>query len=139
MDSRRLFYLSLTLYVLSLVLPVKGEWLSGLGFMIVSGLWSLLTISHIAPTFTNEQFSFGALVLLLPFFNVSYFWAVSRFNKYNALITPSSAVLLICTLIALVYAILIMLSGVWELYIYLIWCAALVSLVVAIFLKWREV
>lgn len=139
MGSRRLFYLSLTLYVLSLVLPVKGEWLAGLGFMIVSGLWSLLTISHIAPTFANEQFSFGALVLLLPFFNVSYFWSVFRFNKYNALITPSSAVLLICTLIALVYAVLIMLSSVWELYIYLIWCAALVSLVVAIFLKWREV
>jgi hypothetical protein len=138
MDSRKIYYLSLILYASSLILPFDGKWLGGLGLMIVTGFWSLLTIAHNAQSFKFENLSFNLLIIILPFFNIIYLVSAIRFKKYESLITPTSAMLFLSTIIAVVYAVFIIISGVWKFYLYLIWCGALVSLVTAIILKWKS-
>ena len=138
MDSKKIYYISLLLYILSLILPFHGKWLGGLGLMFLTGLWSLMILIQGQEIFKAENLFSSAVFLLLPFFNISYLLSIFRFHKQESLITPSTIMLFVSVVISSIFAIFIVANARWEMYLYLLWCCALILLMIAIVRRWQN-
>ena len=138
MYSKRIYWLSISLYVTSLILPFEGRWLGGLLLMLSSSVMSLAVIYH---SLSNPEVigqGFGYLIVGVPFFNFVYILSVCKFKKNVELVTPTTATLFISTVVAIGFLVLLLINQAWQLYLYFIWCFALVLLNTAIYLKWKH-
>lgn len=138
MSSKNLYIASVIIYILSLLLPLEGVWFGGIIMMFLTGLFSILTIQEVFNTINKSNDILGLLFLALPFFNIFYINVAIRFYKFEALFTASTIVLFISTAIALAFAIFVIISHAWWLYSYLLWCASLIIMLIALLRRWRN-
>lgn len=137
MGSKLIYRISIAVYVLSLVLPVNGNWFGGVFLLVLSGFFSYVSIGVVSSR-SDFEFAFGHVFMLLPFFNIFYIFAAVRFKFLESLITPVTVSLTLSALVAVVFAVFSLFSASWFIYPYYVWCLSLVLMCIAIIMRWRN-
>lgn len=106
--------------------------------MFLTGLFSIIAVQEVFNTINKSNGIFGLLFIALPFFNIFYINVAIRFYKFHALFTASTIILFISTVIALAFAIFVVISNAWWLYSYLLWCVSLIIMLIALLRRWRN-
>ncbi|WP_323847446.1 hypothetical protein [Microbulbifer magnicolonia] len=100
MQSKKMYKLSILLYLMSLALPMNGMWFGGLFMMLTSGLVSVAAIGSIGiEAASTPKGALGMLIFLLPFANIVFIWCALKFKSTHRLFTLSTVLLFASTLI----------------------------------------
>lgn len=97
----------------------------------------MIVVSFDAPE--GKGVGLGYVMLCLSFINVIYIYALLKFDRFEALFTPSSILLLVFSVLAVAIGVFVAVTELWEFYLYFVWCLALIFLNVALFVSWRNV
>ena len=131
-----LFRLAIIFYIASLVVPADGRFLAGTIMLIFSALGSVIMIPHALARIPNDPLTaLSSVKLLLPFFNVLFFIALTRFwEAGQSRMSVFRVSLYACTLISIFYAAQAMHANIGTFYPFGLWAFAFLflSLTVAI-------
>lgn len=137
MISRKLYKVSIFIYVVSLLLPIHGVWFGGAIMMFVSVFGAIIVIAAVgSEAIRSAEGVLGLFGMLLPFSNIIFICCVVRFKNLYALLTPSTILLFLFTAISFCMAIVIVFQRGWEFYSFVIWSLSFVLLTIAIIIRW---